>query len=632
MSIVRGININTLNDTMREAHHSAGHVGENIIVCLVGSGVNKKGPLAKEGLLIAGSDQAFIDHRKHDTSMAYLYNLWLPGAKIIVYQAFPDGEPSVHAVKSAMRDILSRAKADRKHLYMVSMSLSGKDLKDDEIDSLGKQLTAAGAMVACSAGNTGADASDISYPAAYDWPYTCTNAKPSGTISATSSRLDTADFVDLGDKVTVMLASGQMGTMSGTSISVVHMWAKAGLMQCCYYDQTGRWWEDERLYTEMKAYALDLGSKDGWDPETGWGVVFSEPTVYETPVQEQTPEPEPVEKEEPMLKNNEFDFVVDAKLKWARQPGKLKRLDTIVIHHSSSDGSTIQSIHNYHLSEGHAGCDYNYVITADGAVYLGRGLLCEGGHVGNEKSNNLNEHSCGICLVGAIHKHAPTPAQVASAKKLIAAILALNGQMVSGVAINVKTIYGHREVPYYVNGKLTGDPYPTVCPGAYMPMAEFKALLSGDVAEDPAPAPEAGLPATFAYAGATGVNVRSGPSTAYAKLGKLTAGEQCIVLSRENGWAKIVLLNQVPVLVGYCIDTYLEEHDESDPVALYAYRGATYVNLREKPASSSKDIGDVNAGDEVLVLQLKDGWAEVIKVNDTPARRGWCIDTYLRRA
>jgi cell wall-associated NlpC family hydrolase len=296
MSIVRGININTLNDKMREAYHSAGHVGENIIICLVGSGVNKKGPLAKEGLLIAGSDQAFIDHRKHDTSMAYLYNLWLPGAKIIVYQAFPDGEPSVHAVKSAMRDILSRAKADRKHLYMVSMSLSGPDLKDEEGDNLGKQLTAARAMVGCSAGNTGTDASDISYFAAYEWPYTCTNAKPSGNISATSSRLDTADFIDLGDNVPVLLASGQMGTMSGTSISVVQMWAKAGLMQSCYYDQTGRWWEDERLYTEMKTCALDLGSKDGWDPETGWGVIYSMPAKYEeaaTP--EPEPEPEPVE-------------------------------------------------------------------------------------------------------------------------------------------------------------------------------------------------------------------------------------------------------------------------------------------------------------------------------------------------
>ena len=618
------INIETSNERMRKLYHAAGHTGSGVIIGLFGTGVNRHGVLAEGDYLIAGNEQAFEDHIDHDTGLAYLYRVWLPDAQIISYNVFPDGKDSIDALKAAMRDFLARAKADRDHLYMGSMSLSGSDLKDDEIDELGRQLTAARAMTACSAGNTGADASAVSYPGAYAWPYTGTNTTRSGKPGKKSSRIDTADFADWGERVLVMTADGSFEYKSGTSISIVQMWAKAGLLQSCYHDQTGLWWEDERLYTEMKARAVELGDGD-WDEETGWGVVIGTPTAYETPESD-------TEKEETALGNlvnNEFDFVVDTGLAWAGTLSKLDRLDTIVIHHSASDGSTIQSIHKYHLSEGHKGCDYNYVIETDGTIHLGRGLLYEGGHVGNAKSNYLNAHSCGICLVGAIHKHEPTAAQVASAIKLITAILALNGQTISGVAINVTTIYGHREVPYYVNGKLTGDAYPTVCPGANMPMAEFKALLSGDVVEDPVPAPAAELPATFAYAGATGVNVRSGPSTAYAKLGKLTAGGKCIVLSRANGWAKVVLHNQTPVLVGYCIDTYLEEHDESDPVALYAYKGASYVNLRDAP--NGKDIGDVNAGDEVLVLQIKDGWAEAIKINDTPVLRGWCIDTYLRR-
>ncbi len=332
--------------------------------------------------------------------------------------------------------------------------------------------------------------------------------------------------------------------------------------------------------------------------------------------------------------NNDFDFVVDTGLKWARSLSRLKKLDTIVIHHSASDGSTIKSIHAHHQSEGHAGCDYNYVITADGIIYKGRGLIYEGGHVSNAKSNDLNEHSCGICITGAIHKHAPTAAQVASAKKLILAILALNGQSVGGVAINVATMYGHREVPYYVNGKLTGRPYPTLCPGAYMPLEAFKALLDGGVPTDPPDPPdptETELPATYAYAGATGVNVRSGPGTKYESKGKLSAGEQCIVLSVANGWAKVILHNQKPIVVGYCIDTYLEERDESDPPAFYTYRGGSYVHLRSGPGTSYRKIGTVNAKDEVVVLDLTKGWAEVVKHNDAPALRGWCVDTYLRR-
>ena len=347
------------------------------------------------------------------------------------------------------------------------------------------------------------------------------------------------------ERVLVMTADGSFEYKSGTSISIVQMWAKAGLLQSCYHDQTGLWWEDERLYAEMKARAVDLGD-EGWDEETGWGVVIGTPTAYETPESNTGNEETALSN----MINNEFDFVVDAGLAWAGTLSKLDRLDAIVIHHSASDGSTIQSIHKYHLSEGHKGCDYNYVIETDGTIYRGRGLLYEGGHVGNAKSNCLNAHSCGICLVGAIHKHEPTAAQVASAKKLITAILSLNGQTINGVAIQVNTIYGHREVPYYVNGKLTGDPYPTVCPGAYMPMDEFKALLTGGAVEEDV---EEGVP--YLYAGASYVNIRTGPGTGYSILGQLRAGEQCRVLSFSGGWAQI----KKGDVTGWCIDTYLKK-------------------------------------------------------------------------
>ena len=337
------------------------------------------------------------------------------------------------------------------------------------------------------------------------------------------------------------------------------------------------------------------------------------------------------------MTNNEFDFVTDVNLKWARSLSRLNKLDTIVIHHSASDGSTIQSIHAYHRSEGHAGCDYNYVIARDGVIYKGRGLIYEGGHVRNDWTRNLNSHSCGICIVGAIHKHAPTDAQVAAAKKLISAILALGGKAVGGVPIKITAIYGHKEVPYYPNGgKLSSSNYPTVCPGQYMPLTSFKALLTGqgNGAADTNTGTESGgvdLPAMYAYAGASGVNVRSGPGTGYAVTGKLSAGEQCIVLSDSNGWARAILLNQSPVMVGWCIDTYLEEKDESDPPALYTYSGGSFVNLRIGPGTLFKVIGKVESTDNVLVLRRLNGWAEVIKYDDTPVLRGWCTDTYLRR-
>ena len=611
------MNIKQLNIDMRTAWHAAGYTGRGIIFAVLDTGVKPIDYLA--GRVLPGTKDGLKDTEGHGTFVAGQLLEWCPDAQILSYRVLPNGKGPVEPIIEALEALLPIVKADSTHRYVVNMSLSGdhnpKSALMARYEAAIDALVAAGVPVVVSAGNDGEEATN-KFPSCFESPITISAIDENCKLTDFTTYHDEVDFAGYGKDVKGLSIRGNgYTTKSGTSMSSPNVAGPIGLILCWNMSMS-----EPALYDLLVHLAIDLGI-GGRDPRTGWGVVDMKTpaTIGVVP-----------EKEEPMLKNNEFDFVVDAKLKWARQPGKLKRLDTIVIHHSSSDGSTIQSIHNYHLSEGHAGCDYNYVITADGAVYLGRGLLYEGGHVGNAKSNNLNEHSCGICLVGAIHEHAPTAEQVAAARRLIAAILALNGQTVSGVAINVKIIYGHREVPYYVNGKLTGNPYPTVCPGAYMPMAEFKALLSGGVVEDPELAPETELPATFAYAGATGVNVRSGPSTAYAKLGKLTAGERCIVLSRANGWAKIVLHNQTPVIVGYCIDTYMEEHDESDPVALYAYKGASYVNLRDAP--NGKDIGDVNAGDEVLVLQLKDGWAEVVKINDAPALRGWCIDTYLRRA
>lgn len=87
-----------------------------------------------------------------------------------------------------------------------------------------------------------------------------------------------------------------------------------------------------------------------------------------------------------------------------------------------------------------------------------------------------------------------------------------------------------------------------------------------------------------------------------------------------------------------CIDmkafrVYLGESDKPEPVAsfpaLYSYAGETYVRLRDAPQNGSI-IGQVSAGDEVIVLAEKDGWFEVIKHKNAPMLRGWCASQYLK--
>jgi len=64
--------------------------------------------------------------------------------------------------------------------------------------------------------------------------------------------------------------------------------------------------------------------------------------------------------------------------------------------------------------------------------------------------------------------------------------------------------------------------------------------------------------------------------------------------------------------------------------ALYAYAGSTYVNLRAGASTGYQSIGRVNKGDEVIVLGISDGWAEVVKHEERPMLRGWCTAKYLR--
>lgn len=62
---------------------------------------------------------------------------------------------------------------------------------------------------------------------------------------------------------------------------------------------------------------------------------------------------------------------------------------------------------------------------------------------------------------------------------------------------------------------------------------------------------------------------------------------------------------------------------------MYYYGGATYVNLRTEPEGTI--IGRVNKGDRVLVLSMKDGWAEVIK-KESRYLRGYCASGRLKKA
>ncbi len=128
----------------------------------------------------------------------------------------------------------------------------------------------------------------------------------------------------------------------------------------------------------------------------------------------------------------------------------------IVVHHSSTASGNAAMFDKLHRGRGWDGLGYHFVIDngdggSDGHVEVGRRwrLGKWGAHTGGTPDNEYNNLGIGICLVGDFTATEPTPAQLASLRKL-AVFLALR------YGISPGRVIGHRDAP---NAN-------TTCPGA----------------------------------------------------------------------------------------------------------------------------------------------------------------------
>lgn len=129
----------------------------------------------------------------------------------------------------------------------------------------------------------------------------------------------------------------------------------------------------------------------------------------------------------------------------------------IVIHHTATDQGSVESIHESHLDRKWLGIGYHFVIgngngMEDGAIestFRWREQI-QGAHAGNREYNELG---IGVCLIGNFQETSPTPAQLASVKRLVRV---LKGEY----AIDSDHVIGHKEVKA------------TECPGKLFPLTE----------------------------------------------------------------------------------------------------------------------------------------------------------------
>ncbi|WP_244944586.1 N-acetylmuramoyl-L-alanine amidase [Mitsuokella multacida] len=114
-----------------------------------------------------------------------------------------------------------------------------------------------------------------------------------------------------------------------------------------------------------------------------------------------------------------------------------RRTDAIIVHHVGNTNADVsaETIHQWHLANGWAGIGYHFVIRKDGSIEQGRPMDTVGAHCYGE-----NDHTVGVNLVGNFEDYVPEDAQVASAKRLLAALCRNYGFAPSG-----STIFGHRD-------------------------------------------------------------------------------------------------------------------------------------------------------------------------------------------
>ena len=146
----------------------------------------------------------------------------------------------------------------------------------------------------------------------------------------------------------------------------------------------------------------------------------------------------------------------------------------VVLHHTASSGGNVNSIHEAHLQrkdkQGRPwkGIGYHFVIgngdgMPDGAIeptFRWQEQM-HGAHAGVADYNNAG---IGIVLVGNFETQQPTTAQIASARRLVAA-LALEYD------IAADNIVGH------------GDVKATACPGQHFPLMDIKQQIAFSTSE-----------------------------------------------------------------------------------------------------------------------------------------------------
>ena len=113
------------------------------------------------------------------------------------------------------------------------------------------------------------------------------------------------------------------------------------------------------------------------------------------------------------------------------------------------------------------------------------------------------------------------------------------------------------------------------------------------------------------------LNVRSGPSTSYSKLGTLAKGTKVGVISESNGWSKILYNNKEAYVSSQYLDEISSGSDDNSVGTVKETKvvNTDSLNVRSGPSTSYSKLGTLAKGTKVGVISESNGWSKILYNN-----------------